>query len=240
MDTSWIAAFSPGFRKALRSALVDARGRRALACFDADQTLWAEDIGEALFRWLLAGDLLPRVAGRTDVWEDYEARCAQSLVEGYSYAVECMSGVAEADLTKWCRQMAAAWPNHRPAMIKLANGLSAAGFEVWIVSASNRWIVQASAHVYGIPPERVLGIDAEVRDAVLTDYVLKPVTCVAGKVEAIRDRIGRMPDVAFGDSLGDLPMLEASARPFVIGRRDRRTAKLLGIAAEREWPVHLF
>lgn len=236
---AWLEPFDASFRSALLPWLEPFTERR-VACFDADGTLWSEDIGEAFFRWLIAGNLLPRVAGLPDAYAEYERRVDLNRSQGYAWAVQCMAGLSEADVTRWARQLAAAWPNQRPAMAGLARGLAACGYEVWIVSASNTWVVREGAPSVGVERERVIGMGVEVQDGVLTDRSVLPLICREGKVEAIRQRFGDAPYLAFGDSVGDLEMLEASAQPFVIGRHDKPGVSLLGIARERGWPVQLF
>jgi HAD superfamily phosphoserine phosphatase-like hydrolase len=238
----WLEPFAPEFREKI-SAQLATPGANKLACFDADGTLWNEDIGEALFRWLAAGNLLPwlgKPRDVDDVWAEYEARVAKNKSDGYAWAVQCMAGLAESDLKRWCNQLSHAWPNYRPAMVELIKGLRGAGVEVWLVSASNRWIVEAAAPFVGADAQRVLGVTVETAAGVLTDEVVHPVTCQAGKVDAIAKRIGRTPDFAFGDSLGDLEMLEVAAVPLVIGRHDKPSAELPKIGRERGWAVHAF
>ncbi len=237
-----IAPFHPACRRVFREvALRAVRGERPLACFDADGTLWAEDIGEGMLRWLAAGGLLPSVrAPWQQVWEEYEARVREDRCAGYAWAVAIMEGLREEEIIRWSRQFAAAWPNYRPKMVGLLRGLCAAGGEVVIVTASNRWLVEAAAERMGLPDIRILGIETRVRDGVLTGEVVRPVTCRGGKVEAIRERLGRMPDLAVGDSVGDLEMLEASGRVVVVGRRSDPSAQMVRLARERGWPVQWF
>ncbi len=237
----WLAPFSAPFQQALGAQLADPTPSK-LACFDADGTLWSEDIGEAFFRWLAAGTLLPALGARDplEVWDEYEARVKKSRVEGYGWAVQCMAGLPEADVRRWSRQMAVAWPCYRPAMVGMIKGLSSAGYEVWLVSASNHWIIQASAPFVGADPARVLGIRVEVVNGMLTEALVRPVTCNAGKVDAIRHHIGRMPDLVVGDSMGDLEMLQSAKLPLVVGRADKPGAELLGVAASKGWATHLF
>jgi HAD superfamily phosphoserine phosphatase-like hydrolase len=156
------------------------------------------------------------------------------------WAVQGMAGLAEADVARWARQMAAAWPTQRAAMTALTRGLASVGYDVWIVSASNRWIVEAAASSVGVDPRKVIAMAVEVEGGVLTDRPVTPYICRAGKVEAIHQRFGRRCDLAFGDSVGDLEMLEDCAQPFVIGRHDKPGVSLLPIARERGWPVHRF
>ncbi len=237
-----LAPFHPGCRRVFREVFRRTwAGERPLACFDADGTLWAEDIGEGMLRWLAAGGLLPRVrVPWTRVWDEYEARVREDRCAGYAWAVAAMEGLREEDVVRWSRQFAAAWPNYRPAMVGLLRGLCEAGAEVAIVTATNHWLVEAAAERMGLASVRVLGIETRVEGGILTGEVVRPVTCRAGKVEAIRLRLGRMPDLAVGDSVGDLEMLEAAARAVVVGRRDQRRAEMVGLARERGWSVQWF
>jgi HAD superfamily phosphoserine phosphatase-like hydrolase len=236
---AWLAPFDPAFAEAVAARLRPGAGRR-VAAFDADGTLWSEDIGEAFLRWLAAGGLLPRQGGAAEVWDEYERRVRESRVEGYTWAVQIMAGLREELLRGWCRQLAAAWPNYRPEMADLRAGLEAEGFEIWIVSASNRWIVEAAAPTLGIPAERVLGIEVQVADGLLSPRPVYPRPCGQGKVDAIQKHIGVKPVFAFGDSMGDFEMLGFADQPLVVGRRDRPDNELVRQAAGRGWPVHRF
>ncbi|NMC69956.1 MAG: HAD-IB family phosphatase [Myxococcales bacterium] len=235
----WLKPFPAAFRR-VATALLRPRDGRRVACFDADGTLWTEDIGESFLRWLLAGPLEHLVAADPRVYEKYEARVRRSLTDGYGWAVQLMAGLREADVVRWARQHAAAWPNYRPAMLELLRGLAAAGVEVWLVSASNHWVVAATGMRIGLPFERTIGVRTEVENGILTDRIVPPMPCEGGKVEAIDRFIGRRPDLAVGDGLGDLAMLEVAAARLCVGLRTRRDAPLLRVARERGWPIHLF
>ena len=52
----WLKPFTSLFRRGILESL-ERKVDRRVACFDADGTLWFEDIGEAFLRWLLAGPL---------------------------------------------------------------------------------------------------------------------------------------------------------------------------------------
>jgi HAD superfamily phosphoserine phosphatase-like hydrolase len=235
----WLKPFPAAFRKTV-TALLRLRAERRVACFDADGTLWTEDIGESFLRWLLAGPLEHLVAADPQVYEKYEERVRRSLTDGYGWAVQLMAGLKEADVARWAKQHAAAWPNYRPAMLALVRGLAAAGIEVWLVSASNHWVVAATGMRVGLPFERTIGVRVEVDGGTITDRIVQPMPCEGGKVLAIDKFIGRRPDLAVGDGLGDLAMLESAAAQLCVGLKVRRDAPLLRVAKERGWPVHLF
>ena len=234
----WLASFDEPFANAIASRLTPTGGRR-VAAFDADGTLWYEDIGEAFARWLVEGDLITKVHKRS-FWDEYERRVDESRIDGYTWVIQVMAGIEEADLQLWCRQMAAAWPNYRLKMKALIAGLQQEGFETWIVSASNRWVVHAAAPYVGIPQDRVLGIETQVVDGKLTTKPVYPRPCNQGKVDAIQKHIGVKPVFAFGDSMGDFEMLAYADQPLVVGRRDHKDNELVRHAPGRGWPVHRF
>ncbi len=234
----WLAPFDRHFAEAIANRLNPTGGRR-VAAFDADGTLWHDDIGEAFARWLVEGELLKTV-DKASFWHEYESRVAESRIDGYTWVIQVMAGLEDADVRLWCRQLAAAWPNYRGAMKGLVAGLQGEGFETWIVSASNRWIVHAAAPSVGIPQDRVLGIETQVADGVLTTRPLYPRPCNQGKVDAIQKHIGVRPVFAFGDSMGDFEMLAYAEQPLVVGRRDLGDNELVRQASSRGWPLHRF
>lgn len=108
-----------------------------------------------------------------------------------------------------------------PEITRLMHAMKARGWEVWLVSASNRWAVEAVATHLDIPSKRVLAHDLEVQDGILTDTLLTPITFRQGKVDAIQRHIGRQPVFAIGDSITDFEMLEhASHTRILIDRGD--------------------
>jgi len=234
----WLAPFDDEFAHAIAKRLGPKPGRR-VAVFDADGTLWYDDIGEAFARWLVEGDLL-KGTHADSFWDEYERRVNESRIDGYTWVIQVMAGLPEADVKLWCRQLAAAWSNYRPGMKALIAGLEQEGYETWICSASNRWIVRATAPYVGIPDERVLGIETQVADGLLTTRPIYPRPCNQGKVDAIQKHIGVKPVFAFGDSMGDFEMLAWAVQPMVVGRRDHQDNELVRQAGPRGWPVHRF
>jgi phosphoserine phosphatase len=58
--------------------------------------------------------------------------------------------------------------NVRPAlfndMVRLVHQLRDVGCTVWLVSATNQWVIEAAAALIGIPAERVLATAAAITD----------------------------------------------------------------------------
>jgi hypothetical protein len=124
-------------------------------------------------------------------------------------------------------------------MLELLAYLRANGFKTFVASAGgtefNRPWMES---VYGIPPEQVLGSSIktkyEVRDgkpALVRLPELNFIDDKDGKPVGIQQHIGRRPIAAFGNSDGDLQMLQWTAA----GKGSRLCLLVRHTDAEREW-----
>ncbi|MBI5883365.1 MAG: HAD-IB family phosphatase [Elusimicrobia bacterium] len=213
------------------------KGPAGPVVFDADGTLWADDVGGAFLRWLVAERKLVNADGK-DLYADYEARMRRDKARGCAFAATVMEGMKEDEVRRLAEEF---FSRHffgriyKP-MAELVERLRASGRQVWIVSASNRWIASAGAEYLGIEPERVLGIDLEVKDGVLTGKTRRPIPYASGKVAAIKKSIGRRPALAVGGSSGDAAMLRYSGGPAVLViHGDRTDPKLLKLGRKKGW-----
>ena len=101
-------------------------------------------------------------------------------------------------------------------MLELLAYLRANGFKTYIVSGGGIELMRPwTEKVYGIPPEQVIGSSIktrfEMKDGAPTLFRLPEVNFIddkAGKPVGINDHIGRKPIAAFGNSDGDLEMLQ--------------------------------
>ena len=124
-------------------------------------------------------------------------------------------------------------------MLELLNYLRANGFKPFIVSGGGVEFMRAYAEeAYGIPPEQVIGSSGRLKYQMRGDVpeLLKlPAVDVVndkdGKVVSIQKIIGRRPIAAFGNSDGDLQMLEWTAA----GKGARLALLVHHDDATREW-----
>ena len=104
-------------------------------------------------------------------------------------------------------------------MLELLAYLRANGFKTFIVSGGGIEFMRPwTEKVYGIPPEQVIGSSIktkfEMRDGKPVLVRLPEINFIddkAGKPVAINQHIGRRPILAFGNSDGDLQMLQWTA-----------------------------
>lgn len=101
-------------------------------------------------------------------------------------------------------------------MLELLSYLRANGFKTFIVSGGGVEFMRPwTERVYGVPPEQVVGSSIktkfEMRDGIPTLFRLPEVNFIddkTGKPIGINEAIGRRPIAAFGNSDGDLEMLQ--------------------------------
>jgi hypothetical protein len=124
-------------------------------------------------------------------------------------------------------------------MLEVLAYLRANGFRTYVVSGGGIEFMRPWAErVYGIPPEQVIGssggLKYELRDGVPTIVKLPEIDFVddgPGKPVGIQRHIGRRPIAAFGNSDGDLQMLQWTS----VGAGPRLAVYVHHTDAEREW-----
>jgi phosphoserine phosphatase len=206
-----------------------------VAVFDADGTLWREDIGEAFLRQLVTLGWVKLPDGG-DPYEAYERAVDRDRATGYAYAAQLQAGLQVEQVEAEARRFAAFWvpPRRIAGAAALRELCQSAGLRTAVVSASPRPIVLAAAPLVGFAPERCHGIEVAVRAGRFTAEVTPPISYAEGKLEAIR-KDGPIV-LACGDSFnGDLAMLRAARVAVAVAPR---SGSPLGDEARRRgWPV---
>jgi phosphoglycolate phosphatase-like HAD superfamily hydrolase len=229
-----------------------------IAVFDNDGTLWAEQpiyfqFAFALNRvkalapqhpeWktkepfasLLKGDLKGALAGgEPAIFKIVMATHAGMTTEEFEKLVTNWFATAKHPKTGQPYTEMAYQP-----MRELLDYLRANGFKTFIVSGGGVEFMRVySEKVYGIPPEQVIGSSGklrfDMRDGKPTLMKLPELNFFndkAGKPVAIQTYIGRRPIAAFGNSDGDLQMLQWTTA----GRGARFALIVHHTDAEREW-----
>ena len=230
-------SFSDGTARRIDSVIEDCSSadESPVAVFDADGTLWADDVGEDFFKHLLERRLLNLEEG-TDHWALYEAACAVNKAEGYGSLGPIMKGLREHDLIELAEDFVDAHYASKifPAQATLMARLRDKGWSPWVVSASNRWIAAAGARLIGFPRDRVVGVDVKVLDGVLSGELIAPVPCYEGKALLVESKIGRKPRIAVGNAMTDLDMLECATDLVIVINPDER---LTNEANARGWAI---
>ncbi len=210
--------------------------RPQLAVFDCDGTLWSADSGEAFMRWTVQhGILSPEtVQWIEDRYQQYRAgQVGEEQMCGEMVTIN--KGLAQKDLEaiteRFFEERIA--PGIFPGMLSLVEKLRGSGCEIWAVSSTSDWVVRAGAARFGIAPQRVLAACVHFDEGVASDRLIQ-VPSGPQKAVAVRKFIARTPDVAFGNSIHDLELLECARQPFVINPNP----DLERAARQRGWPIY--
>ena len=229
-----------------------------IATFDNDGTLWVEQPIYTQFAFAI--DRVKLQAAAHPEWKTTEpfaslidGNVEHALASGEDSVVQVLAATHAGMTTDSFDRIAREWLKtkrdarfKRPystlvyqPMLELLNYLRANGFKTFIVSGGGVEFMRAYAEeAYGIPPEQVIGSSGRLKYQLRGDVpeLLKlPAVDVVndkdGKVISIQKVIGRRPIAAFGNSDGDLQMLEWTAA----GKGARLALLVHHDDAAREW-----
>jgi hypothetical protein len=229
-----------------------------IATFDNDGCLWAEQ--PMYFQLLFAIDRVKAMAPQHPEWKDKEpfASLLKGDVKGAlaggepaiaQIVMTTHAGMTTEEFEKIVKDWLATARHpitKRPytgmvyqPMLELLAYLRANGFKTFIVSGGGIEFMRPwTEKVYGIPPEQVVGSSGktkfEMRDGKPVLMKLPEINFIddkAGKPVGIQQHIGRRPIAAFGNSDGDLQMLQWTAA----GPGPRFCLYVHHTDAEREW-----
>jgi phosphoserine phosphatase len=229
-----------------------------IAVFDNDGTLWAEQ--PMYFQLIFALDRVKALAPQHPEWKDKEPFASLlkgdvkgALAGGEHAILEIIMATHAGMTTEEFETIVKDWiatakhpTTKRPytemfyqPMLELLTYLRANGFQIFIVSGGGIEFMRPwTEKVYGIPPEQVVGSSIktkfEVHDGRPVLVRLPELNFLddkEGKPVGINQHIGRRPIAAFGNSDGDLQMLQWTAA----GKGARFCLYVHHTDAEREW-----
>ncbi|MBN2495978.1 MAG: haloacid dehalogenase-like hydrolase [Deltaproteobacteria bacterium] len=225
--------FSPANQRRL-DALVEGLAAGSPACFDLDGTCLKHDAGEAVFfSMALEGYLETDLDGPALIRSYFDKQGQEGKSNAELWLALLLAGRSPDEVRAYSRavierelarplgrervspgvEIATGLRPYR-AMGELMQRLERAGLRCWIVSASNRWTVEAWAERFlPVPAERIIAAQPAVEGGRIQPRLAAglPMTYGPGKVEAIDACIGRRPALAAGNSINDWQMLCAAS-----------------------------
>lgn len=182
------------------------------AAFDADGTLWDTDLGENFFQYQIDQKIvsLPK-----DPWNHYNEmkKINNDPRTAYLWLAQINSGQKLADVKNWAQE---AFNELKPSPIfseqkKLIELLLKNDVQIFIVTASIKWAVEPGARALGLNEDNVIGIETFVKDGLVTDVGMEPITYRQGKVEALLKKTkNTKPFLSSGNTIGDLELVKAA------------------------------
>ena len=229
-----------------------------IATFDNDGTLWAEQ--PMYFQLLFALDRVKALAPQHPEWKQQqpfknllstpkEEKVPVTEQELMEIIMATHAGMSTAEFEQIVKDWLAAAKHPKTGklytemvyqpMIELLAYLRANAFKTFIVSGGGVEFMRPwTERVYGIPPEQVVGSSIktkfEMRDGKPVLMRLPELNFIDdkdGKPVGINQHIGRRPIAAFGNSDGDLQMLQYTAA----GSGPRFCLYVHHTDAAREW-----
>ena len=229
-----------------------------VAVFDNDGTLWSEQ--PVYFQLAFALDRVKALAPEHPEWKQrqpfkaaLEGDLKTVLAGGEHALLELVMATHAGNTTEEFSRIVRDWLDSarhpetgRPytdmvfqPMLELLAYLRANGFKTYIVSGGGIEFMRPwTEQVYGIPPEQVIGSSIktkfQLRDGAPVLVRLPEINFIddkAGKPVGINQHIGRRPIAAFGNSDGDLQMLQWTSA----GEGIRFALLVHHTDAEREW-----
>ena len=177
------------------------------------------------------------------------------MVHAYA-AAEAYSGMSLAEFDAYVKAYAAKDANgfenmtyadsfYKP-MLEVFDFLEANDFDYYVVSGSDRFICRSLVESIGIPSNKVIGMDVELKasnqgdeegvDYTMTsdEYLIRTNNLLiknlkTNKVKQISQEIGKVPVLSFGNSSGDCAM-----HNYCKGNKDYKTEVFMLIADDEE------
>ncbi len=207
-----------------------------IAVFDCDGTLWSGDAGADFFYWEIERGMIGREAGERALARYQEYRAGKVDEEQMCGEMVTMNaGIPHEALQRAAEEFFDEVVSHRvfPEMRELTARLAAQGCDIWAVSSTNNWVVEAGAERFGIARDRVLAASVHLDGDRVSDRLIRVPTDEL-KAAAIREVIGKPVDAVFGNSVHDQAMLEMAKHAFCVNPNP----DLERIARQRGWPVY--
>ena len=181
--------------------------------FDADGTLWKEDANNILLNYeekyklrkvsyLMNRKFTPNT--------ERGKRCQQFTCEQAGFTLEefrhhCQKALKEEPLTPF------------PFQKKLLQYLKSKNHLIYVVTASIKWLVEEACKLHSLPVDKVLGAETVVKDGLITDQMIHPLTHGIGKKTALlKSTKDNPPLFASGNTQSDVPLLEMAKVRLVI------------------------
>ena len=184
----------------------------SFALFDADGTLWREDLNDRLLEYQQKRAL-----------RDF-SDLLESMRQGLKGAPLCVEfarkqgGLSPEELKYQCREAIREKPLHIFSFQKeILHYLKKKKVFICVLSASLKRLVEEGIRQYQLPVDKVLGVENPVEGGTLLPEIIPPLTFGKGKKEAFLKEIGdKKVLLAAGNTLSDRFLLDMAGISLVI------------------------
>lgn len=188
--------------------------RGATVATDADNTVWAGDVGDEVVLLAATPPHTPWLPGQADfAW--YMGQMESNYPGGCRFAAELMARVNVHDAQGPVEAALRERVRPRRWLVRALREAMQRGVQVWLVSASPRPVVEVGARLFGLEGCSLIAVDCLGVDPA---RFAEPVPIGQGKVDAWTQLGLPPPDLAMGDSSWDLPLLGSARQGMLLTR----------------------
>ncbi len=227
-------------KKNIETALKDSTAN-PIAAFDADGTCWFSDVGRDFFQHQIDKNFFSK---GSLTWDDYQKEEDKDITKGLFWLAEILEGLSLEEVRRFGdsfnQEVRPSFIEHQKEIIKF---LIEQNVQVYIVTASVKWTVEAAALELGIPRENVIGVQTEIENGIITKKQKGHLSWHEGKVNALLEHTnGKKPFFVSGNTTSDVPMMKISTHLRQVVRSVgpdseivNGESKALNIAKENGW-----
>ncbi len=185
----------------------------ALAIFDADGTLWVDDVADDFTTWMIDQGLVPG-----ENWTNYMRIYRDDHPAGCRYLLSFYEGMTLEELgghvyTWWRDHAHRGWVDE---VVEVVRHLHDKGYPIWVVSGTPTEFLLPLKRM--LPVEVVVGMDFEVDGDLVITGKHAGISCAGeGKAEKLVDIVGDRPvRFAAGNGSLDGPMMKLAEAAWSI------------------------
>ena len=202
-----------------------------LVALDADGTLWSQDVNHILMDYQEENGLLKTKDLLSSYKEDEKRseRCKefarrQTAFSFLEFQNQCRKALYQKPLEVFSFQK------------KLFSFLKNQGAEIFIITASLKYLVEEALKINNLLVDQVLGVETKIEEGRFTAEILPPLTYGEGKKEAFLKKAGgKKLLLAGGNSQGDLPFLELAEVSFVVNSASSENENFSSEQKMKQW-----
>jgi len=202
----------------------------ALALFDADGTMWTDDVADDFTQWMIRSGHIPG-----DRWPTYMRIYRDDAPAGCRFLLSLYTGMHRDTLRDRIEEY---WLNHANRnwvwpVVESLHHLAAKGYEIWVVTGSPTDFMLPLRHM--LPVHEVVGMDYEFDALGVVTGRHSGISCAGlGKAEKVRHMAnGRPVRFCCGNGNLDGPMMDIADVAWAIYPNPEFAA----FAASRDWPI---
>lgn len=224
------------------------------AAFDADGTLWANDVGENFFQYQIDHCDLESLRKKKDTqknsfdpWKNYLELKKKHPPTAYLWLAQLCQNYSLSEVESWS---IAAAQKHKPLLFPQQRALVAELLQrkitVYVVSASVEWAVNGALKVAGLHDVSAIGVKTKIVNGTVSDEQDGFITWRKGKEDALLAKTnGVAPLLSCGNTLGDQHLIEMSKSIKIAIQSQKSTSlhqslykdeqALLALAQKNNW-----